>query len=54
MFNFLLLREIIHYDDACVPLVHTDVEKLESKPAPVYLTGQLHRAQLFKPKGEKM
>ncbi|XP_012697979.2 pseudouridylate synthase 7 homolog isoform X2 [Clupea harengus] len=36
--------EIIHYDDACVPLVHTDVEKLESKPAPVYLTEGKYRA----------
>lgn len=35
------LREVINYDDARVPLVCTDVEKLESKPDPVYLTGQL-------------
>ncbi|XP_057182923.1 pseudouridylate synthase 7 homolog isoform X1 [Triplophysa rosa] len=29
--------ELIHYDDPRVPLVHTDVEKLENRPAPVYL-----------------
>jgi len=36
--------EVINYDDARVPLVHTDVEKLESKPAPVYLTEGKYRA----------
>lgn len=35
-----LKRELIHYDDPKVPLVHTDVEILENKPAPVFLTGQ--------------
>uniref|UniRef100_A0A673JWB9 Pseudouridylate synthase 7 homolog n=1 Tax=Sinocyclocheilus rhinocerous TaxID=307959 RepID=A0A673JWB9_9TELE len=29
--------ELIQYDDPRVPLVHTDVEKLENAPAPVYL-----------------
>ncbi|XP_041966807.1 pseudouridylate synthase 7 homolog isoform X2 [Alosa sapidissima] len=36
--------EVINYDDARVPLVHTDVEKLEGKPAPVYLTEGKYRA----------
>lgn len=30
--------ELVQYDDPRVPLVHTDLEKLENKPAPVYLT----------------
>lgn len=36
--------EVIHYDDARVPLVYTDVEKLENKPLPVYLTEGKYRA----------
>ncbi|KAL2093854.1 hypothetical protein ACEWY4_011166 [Coilia grayii] len=36
--------EVINYDDARVPLVHTDIEKLEGKPAPVYLTEGKYRA----------
>ncbi|XP_047675266.1 pseudouridylate synthase 7 homolog isoform X5 [Tachysurus fulvidraco] len=36
--------ELIHYDDPRVPLVHTDVEKLENKPAPVYLTDGKYKA----------
>ncbi|XP_030630384.1 pseudouridylate synthase 7 homolog isoform X1 [Chanos chanos] len=36
--------ELIHYDDPRVPLVHTDVEKLEGKPAPVYLKEGKYRA----------
>ncbi|KAB5565785.1 hypothetical protein PHYPO_G00245480 [Pangasianodon hypophthalmus] len=36
--------ELIHYDDPRVPLVHTDVEKLENKPAPVFLTEGKYKA----------
>ncbi|XP_051771673.1 pseudouridylate synthase 7 homolog [Ctenopharyngodon idella] len=36
--------ELIQYDDPRVPLVHTDVEKLENAPAPVYLTEGKYRA----------
>ncbi|XP_060743039.1 pseudouridylate synthase 7 homolog isoform X1 [Tachysurus vachellii] len=36
--------ELIHYDDPRVSLVHTDVEKLENKPAPVYLTDGKYKA----------
>lgn len=31
---------VIHYDDPRIPLVHTDVEKLENAPAPVFNTGK--------------
>ncbi|XP_016309204.1 pseudouridylate synthase 7 homolog [Sinocyclocheilus anshuiensis] len=34
--------ELIQYDDPRVPLVHTDVVKLENAPAPVYLKGPKH------------
>ena len=37
---FLLSREVIQYDDPKVSLVHTDVEKLEDKPGPVFNTGR--------------
>lgn len=40
LFLIIFERELIHYDDPRVPLVHTDVEKLENKPAPVFLTGR--------------
>ncbi|KAI5100371.1 pseudouridylate synthase 7 homolog isoform X3 [Silurus meridionalis] len=36
--------ELIHYEDPRVPLVHTDVEKLENKPAPVFLAEGKYRA----------
>uniref|UniRef100_A0A673H3E7 Pseudouridylate synthase 7 homolog n=1 Tax=Sinocyclocheilus rhinocerous TaxID=307959 RepID=A0A673H3E7_9TELE len=36
--------ELIQYDDPRVPLVHTDVEKLENAPAPVYLKEGQYRA----------
>uniref|UniRef100_A0A8C1S122 Pseudouridylate synthase 7 homolog n=1 Tax=Cyprinus carpio TaxID=7962 RepID=A0A8C1S122_CYPCA len=36
--------ELIQYDDPRVPLVHTDVEKLENAPAPVYLKEGKYRA----------
>ncbi|XP_067236655.1 pseudouridylate synthase 7 homolog isoform X2 [Chanodichthys erythropterus] len=36
--------ELIQYNDPRVPLVHTDVEKLENAPAPVYLTEGKYRA----------
>lgn len=36
--------ELIHYDDPRVSLVHTDTEKLENKPAPVYQTEGKYRA----------
>lgn len=36
--------EVIQYDDARVPLIYTDVEKLENKPVPVYLTEGKYRA----------
>uniref|UniRef100_A0A4W4GXC5 Pseudouridylate synthase 7 homolog n=1 Tax=Electrophorus electricus TaxID=8005 RepID=A0A4W4GXC5_ELEEL len=36
--------EVIHYDDPRVPLVYTDVDKLEDKPPPVYLTEGKYRA----------
>ncbi|XP_017340430.1 pseudouridylate synthase 7 homolog isoform X1 [Ictalurus punctatus] len=36
--------ELIHYDDPKVPLVHTDVEKLENKPGPVFLTEGKYKA----------
>ncbi|XP_051545325.1 pseudouridylate synthase 7 homolog isoform X2 [Myxocyprinus asiaticus] len=36
--------ELIQYDDPRVPLVHTDVEKLENQAAPVYLTEGKYRA----------
>lgn len=34
-------REVIHYDDPKISLVHTDFEKLENKPAPVFKTGEI-------------
>lgn len=36
--------ELIDYDDPRVSLVHTDVEKLENRPAPVYLKEGKYRA----------
>ncbi|XP_016362573.1 pseudouridylate synthase 7 homolog isoform X1 [Sinocyclocheilus anshuiensis] len=36
--------ELIQYDDPRVPLVHTDVEKLENAPAPLYLKEGKYRA----------
>ncbi|XP_066523202.1 pseudouridylate synthase 7 homolog isoform X2 [Hoplias malabaricus] len=36
--------EVIQYDDPRVPLIYTDVEKLENKPMPVYLTEGKYRA----------
>ncbi|XP_055011844.1 pseudouridylate synthase 7 homolog, partial [Boleophthalmus pectinirostris] len=36
--------EVIQYDDPRVPLVHTDVEKLENKTAPVFNTEGKYRA----------
>ncbi|XP_028814111.1 pseudouridylate synthase 7 homolog isoform X2 [Denticeps clupeoides] len=36
--------QLIHYNDPRVPLVHTDVEKLEGKPAPVFLKEGKYRA----------
>ncbi|XP_072528201.1 pseudouridylate synthase 7 homolog isoform X2 [Salminus brasiliensis] len=36
--------EVIQYDDPKVPLIYTDVEKLENKPVPVYLTEGKYRA----------
>ncbi|XP_062848919.1 pseudouridylate synthase 7 homolog [Trichomycterus rosablanca] len=36
--------EVINYNDNTVPLIHTDVQKLENKPAPVYLTEGKYRA----------
>lgn len=33
-------REIIQYDDPRISLVHSDVEKLENKPAPVFNKGR--------------
>lgn len=32
-------RDVIQYDDPRISLVHTDFEKLENKPAPVFNTG---------------
>uniref|UniRef100_A0A8C6WE08 Pseudouridylate synthase 7 homolog n=1 Tax=Neogobius melanostomus TaxID=47308 RepID=A0A8C6WE08_9GOBI len=36
--------EVIQYDDPRNPLVHTDIEKLENKPAPVFSTEGKYRA----------
>ncbi|XP_024137010.1 pseudouridylate synthase 7 homolog isoform X1 [Oryzias melastigma] len=36
--------EVIHYDDPRISLVHTDFEKLEKKPAPVFNTEGKYRA----------
>ncbi|XP_008310467.1 pseudouridylate synthase 7 homolog isoform X1 [Cynoglossus semilaevis] len=36
--------EVIHYDDPKISLVHTDFEKLENKPAPVFKTEGKDRA----------
>ncbi|XP_062317040.1 pseudouridylate synthase 7 homolog [Osmerus eperlanus] len=36
--------EVIRYDDPRISLVHTDVEKLEKKPAPVFNTEGKYRA----------
>lgn len=36
--------ELINYDDPRIPLVHTDLEKLENKPAPVFLKEGRYRA----------
>ncbi|XP_071778833.1 pseudouridylate synthase 7 homolog [Centroberyx gerrardi] len=36
--------EVIQYDDPRIPLVHTDVEKLEDKPAPVFNKEGKYRA----------
>ncbi|XP_029910375.1 pseudouridylate synthase 7 homolog isoform X2 [Myripristis murdjan] len=36
--------EVIQYDDPKISLVHTDVEKLEDKPAPVFNTEGKYRA----------
>uniref|UniRef100_A0A3B3RZU0 Pseudouridylate synthase 7 homolog n=2 Tax=Paramormyrops kingsleyae TaxID=1676925 RepID=A0A3B3RZU0_9TELE len=36
--------EVIHYDDPRIPLVHTDVEKLEGKPPPVFPKEGKYRA----------
>lgn len=49
LLRVFLHRELIQYDDARVPLVHTDVEKLENAPAPVYLTGPEHTHLLSDP-----
>ncbi|KAL4625058.1 pseudouridylate synthase 7-like [Arapaima gigas] len=35
---------VIHYDDPRIPLVHTDVEKLEDKPPPVFQKEGKYRA----------
>lgn len=34
-----LCREIVQYDDPKISLVHSDFEKLENKPAPVFNKG---------------
>lgn len=36
----VLCREVIQYDDPRISLVHTDFEKLENKPAPVFNKGR--------------
>uniref|UniRef100_A0A1A8PH03 Pseudouridylate synthase 7 homolog n=1 Tax=Nothobranchius pienaari TaxID=704102 RepID=A0A1A8PH03_9TELE len=36
--------EVIHYDDPRISLVHTDFEKLENKPAPVFIKDGKYRA----------
>uniref|UniRef100_A0A1A7X294 Pseudouridylate synthase 7 homolog n=1 Tax=Iconisemion striatum TaxID=60296 RepID=A0A1A7X294_9TELE len=36
--------EVIHYDDPRISLVHTDFEKLENKPAPVFIKEGKYRA----------
>ncbi|XP_060948687.1 pseudouridylate synthase 7 homolog isoform X1 [Limanda limanda] len=36
--------EVIQYDDPRISLVHTDFEKMENKPAPVFKTEGKHRA----------
>ncbi|KAJ8262347.1 hypothetical protein GJAV_G00165410 [Gymnothorax javanicus] len=36
--------ELINYDDPRIPLVHTDLEKLENKPAPIFLKEGRYRA----------
>lgn len=36
--------EVIHYDDPRISLVHTDFEKIENKPAPVFKNEGKHRA----------
>lgn len=38
----VVCREIIQYDDPRIPLVHSDFEKLENKPAPVFNKGEFH------------
>lgn len=40
MYFCYLHREVIQYDDPRISLVHSDFEKLENKPAPVFNKGK--------------
>lgn len=54
VFVAVVCREVIHYDDPRISLVHSDFEKLENKPAPVFNKGKFIFIPIWKSSQSKM